>query len=250
MRETTSIGETMAQTSYSSVPKEAVVAFAKELEQGRWAEIEVSKHQSAADHLNIPILPLLKMRLLRKLQEFSQALGSTNTLLQTADERWDASQRKLEARITLAEQDDSEELAAAGERLRNSLLLGNGLGQTNLSYPEEVAFGYKQIGLLRAEKVENSSYASPKEDAALLGLGSLVSEIEARTLALEQALPKEGEDTTRFDQIKELYTECLNLLRSVHQELDLQKSSTANGETRHYLNELKAPFIQLLNQYQ
>ena len=240
----------MAQASYSSVPKEAVVAFAKELEQGRWAEISVDPYQGAADHLNVPVLPLLKMRMQRKLQEFTQALGSSNSILQAADERWDASQRKLEARITLAEQDDSEELAAAGDRLRNSLLLGNGLAQTNLSYPEEVAFGYKQIGLLRAEKAENSSFASPKEDAALLGLGGLVAEIEARTLALEQALPKEGEDTNRFDQIKELYTECLNLLRSVHQELDLQKSSTANGETRHHINELKAPFMNLLNQYQ
>ena len=240
----------MAQASYSSVPKEAVVAFAKELEQGPWAEINITKYQDATDHLNIPILPLLKMRVLQKIQEFSLALGSSNTILQTADERWDASQRKLEARITLAEQDDSEDLAAAGERLRNSLLLGNGLAQTNLSYPEEVAFGYKQIGLLRAEKAENSSFPSPKEDAALLGLGGLIGEIETRTLSLEQALPKGGEDTSRFDQIKALYTECLGLLRSVHQELDLQRSSTANGETRHLLSELKAPFVNLLNQYQ
>jgi hypothetical protein len=239
----------MAQASYSSVPKEAVIAFAKELEQGRWAEINISQYQSATDHLNIPVLPLLKIRLLRKINEFSQVVGSANSPLQAADERWDAAQRKLEARITLAEQDDNEAIAKAGARLRNALLLGSGLAQTKLSYPEEVAFGHKQINLLRADKATGSTYASPKEDAALLNLSGIINEIEQRTLSLEQILPKEGTELSQFDQLKEIYNDCISLLRSVHHELDLQKAATANGETRQRISELKAPFMNLLNQY-
>jgi hypothetical protein len=239
----------MAQASYSAVPKEAVIAFAKELEQGRWAEIDTAQYQSASDHLSIPVLPLLKIRLLRKINEFSQVVGSANSPLQAADDRWDAAQRKLEARITLAEQDDNETIAQAGVRLRNCLLLGSGLAQTKLSYPEEVAFGHKQIGLVRAEKVAGATYASPKEDAALLGLAGIIAEIEQRTLALEATLPKEGQELSQFDQLKEIYNDCTSLLRSVHHELDLQKSATANGETRQRISELKAPFMNLLNQY-
>lgn len=239
----------MAQASYSSVPKEAVVAFVRELERDRWAEIDTAPYQNASDHLSVPILPLLKIRMLQKIQELSQAMGSTKTLLQSADNRWDSSQRKLEARITIAEQDDDLKIAAAGDRLRNCLLLGNGLAQTRLAYQDEVTFGYKQVALVRAQKAPNSSIPSPGEDIALLGLGDLIQEIEQRTLELEQALPKEGEETSRYDQIKDLYTDCLALFRSTHHELDLQKASTANHETRHRINELKAPFINLLNQY-
>jgi hypothetical protein len=232
----------MANHGYYRVPQDELVALRKRLtEEAPWSEIDIAAFQDAADHLAISALPLLKLRLTRRVDGLVSALGTASNALTRLDASWDLSQRKLLRRIEEAEDEADAALKDAGARLRAALTSGEGLGQTKLSFKEEVAFGEKQVALARAPKTPGASVPSLAEDVALLGVGPVIDEIERRTRELSDALkqvPEEAQNTSRYARVRAATASLVDSLNAAHDELEEQIEAAKSPEIRDRLKKL------------
>jgi hypothetical protein len=56
----------MAQQGYHRISHDHLAAFSQKLQEEPWGKIDITPYTSAKDHLAVPILPLIKLRLLQK----------------------------------------------------------------------------------------------------------------------------------------------------------------------------------------
>jgi hypothetical protein len=114
------------------------------------------------------------VRLTEALGLLRQAVGAEDRAVEL-DQAWDRLQRRLDGMLTADTYHDDPDRQAAAQRLRKLLTLGNGTGQTGLSFQAEVDFGNRQALLVGHECAA---------DVALLGYGPLFAAIDAATRAL------------------------------------------------------------------
>lgn len=108
-----------------------------------------------------------------------QALRSVNRV--ALDSRWDQAQRRLTTATRLKQTDPDAAVVAAANVIAATLLWeGGGLGQTTLSYEDEVDFGLVQI-----KRSQEATVAQALEDTELR---PVMEEVREATLAFEQAL--------------------------------------------------------------
>ncbi len=174
----------MSEPSYAYVPEEGFEGFAQELSQGAWALIDTKDFegagQAAAKPLcDAPLQVTWKLRVAWVLVELGAARGGAD-LAKDVDNAWDGTQKRLAGLLAAGTHDKAHEKRAAAARLQKAFLLGAGSGQTKLRYQQEVDFGRTQ-----AQLAKEAQYAA---DIALLGLDSLVTEIEEATDALAEAI--------------------------------------------------------------
>lgn len=233
----------MAIFAYQRVSKDHLATFNNALQQGAWGEVETRPYEDLAEHLTVPIVALLKLRLSRVAVALVNALSGASDALTSQDVRWDAAQKRYLLKIAMAEADDDPKLQAAGARLRKATTLGNGLGQTQLGYEDEVAFGEKQVLLSRAASDPNPNTHSVGEDVALIGAEGNIKEIEERTAEFKKAIEQTsggGEVTGRSARIKIAAIDCISELNDAYHELEKQHSAAKRAETRANLKRLQA----------
>lgn len=231
----------MAQQPYHRASHDQLAAFLQKLSEAPWKEIDLTPYQDAKDHLSVPVLALLKMRLTKKLNALVSALNIDSSALIKLDFFWDTTQRRLKRRIDDGADDPDPNRKEAARRLTNALLLGDGLAQTKLSLREEVNHGRKQLAQLRAPKEAGASTPSLSEDAELLELKRVIEEIEKSTSALEEELkriPDDANNTSRFARVRLAFAECTELLQHADAELEAQLEAASQPETRERLTTL------------
>ena len=238
----------MSNYGYYRASQDALAAFRQQLEEAPWKAIDVTPFLKVEDQLAISILPLIKLRLQKRVDAVISALRTDSGELGRLDAFWDITQRKLNRRIDEGAESPDEPTRAAAARLSAALLLGNGLAQTLLPYEDEVNFGLKQLALLRAPK-EDKAQTSLGEDAALLDLEKVIQEVEQRTKDLAAGLervPAEATDTSRYNRIKLAVSDCIETLNHAHTALVEQIEGTSNAQTKATLQVLLDSLLSLI----
>ena len=157
---------------------EALAALKSRLEEGRWATIpiaDLTKLDAKSDFLVV-----LKAQLLARIEALIEALAPDMQTLQDADGAWDRAQRRYALELLKHQQSEDAAERGAADQLIAETLIGNGFGQTALSYAEQARFGSVQI-----EKL-----ASPalKPLVTQLKLGVFVRDIVAANATLEEVV--------------------------------------------------------------
>jgi hypothetical protein len=232
---------------YGNVTDRGFVAFGEELEQGAWGEVAIGKlldkaRGNAAALLDAPQPVVWKVRLRIAIDGVVAALGAAS--LVDLDGAWDACQRRLFHRIGAGVDDKDKAIRAASDRLRAGLLLGNGTGQTQLDYDQEVDFGLQQLALTKA----GGPLAA---DAKKLGIGDVLGDIDAATAALAKGIGRSGGAKRKAPSraLREAMTACVAAFNGVHDALVWLVEGTAPGEGRDRLSALLAPLDALLERH-
>jgi hypothetical protein len=231
----------MPNHGYYRVSQEGFSTLPQQLKEDLWGALDISSYEKAPEQIDIPVLPLLKMRLLQKSNALLQAISTSSDALTKLDIRWDFPQRKLASRIKEAEDEEDPHLQEAGARLRKALLKGNGTAQTQLSFDEEVKFGKMQVALSRAPKKEGQTTPTIAEDLKTISVEALIEDIERRTQELEAGLaqvPEEARSTSRFARIKLAMSEMIDELNHSHDELIRQIEAATTPDTKDRLSKL------------
>jgi hypothetical protein len=227
---------------FNRVSKDKLVTLSKSLGEGLWAEIDIKPYEDLSDHLEVPLLALLKLRLLHRATALTYIVSGTSDALQKQDERWDAAQKRYVLKIMTAEADDDPSLQAAATRLRRATTLGDGLGQTKLDYEAEIAFGKKQLTLTSNKERTMDSIPSLAEDLALINAESNMKEIKERTADFDKAIKQtigDGEVTSRAVRIRLSVAEFVAELNDAHRELEKQISTSKKAEVKARLKALQ-----------
>jgi hypothetical protein len=230
----------MPNNGYLRASQDQLITLPKHLEEEPWKQIDTTPYQDAKDQLNTPLLPLLKLRILRAAEALVKVVLTPSDALTLLDARWDSSQRRLVRRIEDAEESDDPKAREAGTRLRALFLLGNGLAQTQLSLEGEYGHGGKQVALARAKKLPGQ-VVSAAEDVATLGLEANIREIEQRTFELGEGLRQvspESPKTSRYAQLRHATSAMVNTLNAAHDELVTQREEANSDETKSELTKL------------
>jgi hypothetical protein len=239
----------MPNHGYYRASQETLSTISQTLEGKPWGEIDIAAFLKANDELEIPVLSLLKRRMVQKGTALLQAISVSSEELSTLDSRWDSPQRKLSSRIREAESDEDQALNDAAARLRTALLKGQGTAQTQLPYEEEIKFGKMQVGLARAPKKEGQTTPTIAEDLETIGATPLIADIEKRTQEFEAALaqvPPEARNASRSARIKLATTDLVDELSHSHDELQRQIEAANAPETKDRLTKLLAVLQNLI----
>jgi hypothetical protein len=239
----------MASHGYHRASLDTLLGLAKRLsEEEPWKAIETAPYEAAADQLSTPVLSLLKMRLAKKHAALVAAVGTASNALTLLDVRWDSAQRKLKRAIEGGEEDADANIKAAAGRLRAVMLLGQGSGQTQLSFREEVTFGERQVALARAPKAPGATTPTISEDLTLLGVLALIDDIELRTRELAEELKRVPEEqaTSRHARIRVATAGVVDALNAAHDELEEQIAAARSPETQDRLRKHLAVLVALL----
>lgn len=241
----------MARYGYGYVPEKGFIAFGRELSEGTWKDVSLKKfdpsHERWSGHalLEAPKPVVWKLRCSTVIEFLREAVGGgTTEALEALDETWDRLQRKLYHSIGQAAEDDATAHRQAAGRLRGSLLLGNGTGQTILGYDEEVDFGWQQVEL--------STKGAAADDVKLLGLGGLIGEIGKATEALAKGLgrgPGQKRTAARSVRIRNALTACAAAFNGVHDDIAWMVDHSEAGPAHDQLRAMLAPFEGLLDRY-
>lgn len=182
----------MTSLSFAHVPEEGFQAFLHELSQGEWALIDTTSyeganHTAAKSLVDAPLQIGWKLQIAWALGQLAHARSGADSAAE-ADLNWDGTQKRFAALVTAATHDLQPEKRAAGARLQKALLLGSGTAQTKLKYQQEVDFARTQLQM--AKEPQHAA------DIAMLGLGTLITDIAQTTDALALAIGH-GEGTSR-----------------------------------------------------
>lgn len=171
----------MSQLSFTHVPSTGFSSFYAKFTSGVWALIDISAYEGAGaiPLWNAPTLVVVKVRLKKAVVELLHSIEGAGGA-KGCDRIWDGCQKQLNGLICVAAASNDPAKRDAAGRLQKMLLLGAGEGQTRLRYQEEVDFGRKQVALV--------SQGQGAADVALLGLGSVITEIDSATNALAAAI--------------------------------------------------------------
>ncbi len=235
----------MAEQSFSFVPAEGFTAFGAELRTGAWGELDTSKYLGDDGRLikavtNAPATIVLKVQMLLPIQQLVMALKSTGNA-KSCDDVWDTAEKRLGVMISAAQISKDAMKRAAAERLHNWLLLGEGAGQTQLSYHQEVDFARKQLQL--------ASEGQCSADIALLELGELMQDISTATDALANAIGHglTGEPPARRKNAST--TLCRIEFGRVKAQLDWMVEFGLAGADKARALALRAPLLELAARY-
>jgi len=220
----------MADVSFYHVPAEGFTAFATQLDQGEWRNIDVSAYIGADGRLlksigDAPGFVMLKAQLVLVVKEVSAIVDSTGGA-KGFDDSWDNTQKRFSGLIALARLSAKAQERDAAERLHAKLLLGrSGEGQTRLSYQQEVDFGRNQIRL--ADETQTAA------DIALLGLGSVMAQIATATEDLAGAINVGRQGQAPAKQRKAAVADCVHAFGTVYRSLDwLERSGDPADQTK------------------
>lgn len=171
----------MSQLSFTHVPSTGFSAFHAKFTTGVWALIDISAYEGtgAMPLWNAPTPVVVKVRMKKVVTELLHSIEGAGGA-KACDRIWDSCQKQLKGLIGVAAVSNDPAKRDAAGRLQKMLLLGAGEGQTRLRYQEEVDFGRKQAALV--------SQGQGAADMALLGLGSVMTEIASATDALAAAI--------------------------------------------------------------
>jgi hypothetical protein len=244
----------MSGYGYSNVEDAGFVSFGLELEKGAWKEVSVTGFHPAQSRsmTEAPLLVACKARLMTEIEHLEAILAGDSDPVRPFDIAWDNAQRRLYHSLALAQTSDDKELAAAAARLQGRLTSGEGLAQTQLSYRLEVDYGHKQVALSRQ--------APLLRDVKRVKLGPVLDEIEARTAALQKALPPGTSESAgagaagapsrqRAVALRQALVQCRIAFNSVHESLEwLLEHATAEADRRR-LTALLSPLQDLLARY-
>lgn len=239
----------MANHGYSYVPEKGFIGFQRELSSGEWAEVSSKKYDTTdqtagAGLVNAPQPVVWKLRATWAITALREALGRSAVSIEALDARWDSSQRKLHFALGSALEDDDTEKREAAGRLRGALLVGNGTGQTKLSYDEEVDFGRQQVAITARGQLA--------ADVAAVGLGALLKQIDDATESLARGIgrgPGNKRVGARSLRIREALMECAVAFNGIHDDIAWFLERTEPGEARRRLERMNAPFEALLERY-
>ncbi len=234
----------MGGHGFGNVADRAFVAFNHELEEGAWNEVVTKDHEDPAKQnatllLMAPRPVVWKIRLRWGIAGVLAALGAPS--LVKLDDAWDASQRRLFHHTAIGVDSDNAGVRSAADRLRNKLLDGTGIGQTQLSYDSEVDFGRNQIALTQ----EGAPYAA---DAKKAKLTDALADVHKTTEALAQALGRSTGEKRKAPsrQLREALGECAAAFNVVYDEIAWFVSKASPGAERDRLVTLLAPLDALL----
>jgi hypothetical protein len=205
----------MASLSFTNVSTEGFVAFTKELTEGEWGAIDITSYEgpgrTAIKSLcDTPTVVLCKLRLRWSIGELEDARAGARNAKQL-DREWDSAQKRLRGLLDVMAADRDEQTREAAARLQNSLLLGAGVGQTQLKYQQEVDFGHQQVKLV--------SSGQAAADLALLGLQAAIAGIQQTTEALALGIGH-GETSDRPSQrLRAAVTACSSMFKAVAEQL-------------------------------
>lgn len=242
----------MARYGYSYLSDKQLLSFLQsEMERGEWGKIDTSKYQDTAQLppeglLDLPVLLVFKLWLFWALSGLARTLGILDTtVLLKLDEAWDSFQRQLHFQLAFFAAGLDQAKKEAALRLREVMLLGDGLAQTRLSYDDEADFGYRQIALSKEE--------GHAKDIALLGIEPLFESILASTSALEKGLGRTPGDTRRGPRSKRVeaaLNDCRATCLLVHKGLERLSKTTPAGPQKEMLEKLLAPLVDMLGRGQ
>lgn len=242
----------MAQFGYGYVPEKGFIAFTRDLSSGAWHAVVIPKKLDPAAErwhatalMDLPRVVYWKLRASSAIEWLRAALGvGTAEVLEALDGNWDRLQRRLNHRIGDAEEDSKATHREAAKRLRGQLLSGNGTAQTNISYDEEIDFGWNQVEL--------ASKGATAEYVKLLGLGDLLHEINAATNDLAKGLgrtPGQKRTAPRFARVRAALAECAGVFNGVHDDIAWAVAHSEPGPEQDQLKALLQPFEGLLERY-
>jgi hypothetical protein len=239
----------MPNNGYLRVSQDQLISLPKRLTEDPWKQVDTTPYEQSQDQLKTPIIPLLKLRILRAVTGLIRVVSTPSDTLSILDDRWDGGQRRLVRRIEDAEDSDEQKLREAATRIRALFLLGDGLGQTKLTYQEEVLHGQKQVALTVAEKPPQQTTPSVAEDVVTLGIEKNIAEIEKQTsefnAGLKQVSP-ESTKTSRYAQVRLATSALVNTLNAAHDELATQIEEANSAETKSELAKLLGVLQALL----
>lgn len=242
----------MRAYGFSRVPDKGFFSHAEALEQGAWAHITLpvpsSTPAAAAPLLDMSGPQLWKWMQLHAIHCLLVACGFGPDRA-AADHAWDSAQHKLHLTTALALLNADKTLSAAAQRVRDHLLLGDGLAQTKLAYHAEVDFGFKQLGLARSDALQ--------PDIQRLGLTDLIAEVESTTRALAAAvghttanLPATANATaTQRVRERQALHACQSACNAVLGDIDHLLAQSPNPTDQARLHDLRLPLATLLDRY-
>lgn len=235
----------MADGSFAYVPAEGFTAFGAELRTGAWGDIDTTNYLGADGRLikaisSAPVKVVLKVQLQGAIATMVDVLKSAGSA-KACDDVWDTAEKRLGVMISAALVSKNAAKRAAGERLHQWLLLGEGAGQTKLKYHQEVDFARKQL-----ELGTNGQCAA---DIALLELGDLMQDIAIATEALAGAI---GHGNTGFTPSRRkgaTLSSCRIAFGAVHGQLEWIASSGSSGIDKDVASALLVPLRELAKRY-
>lgn len=232
---------------FSTLAQHVIAGLRDSLDQGPWATIKTARFEhddeQPAHLLDAPRLVAWKLHLQWPLARLISAIAP-GISSDPQDHAWDRVQRRFEATVTTAENDDDPAVVAAAQRVRRSAMLkGAGTGQTQLSHPEEVLFGRTQLRLAKEPGLV--------ADLALTRTAPLLADIKRTTDELAKALGmNDGEKRplAPSDRVRLAMSECVQALNDVTRSMDWHLDHLPEGDARAQVAALRATLTLLLDQ--
>jgi hypothetical protein len=229
----------MSTYGFGRVETDGFLGMIAVLREGAWGNIALPSATAPRPVWNLLSQEVrAKVRLSEALDVLRQAVASEDQTVEL-DQTWDRLQRRLDGLLTADTYHDDAERRAAALRLRKLLTLGNGTGQTGLSFEAEVDFGLRQTTLAAHECAA---------DVALLGYGSVLAAIAGATQALREALGRAGGvgRTVRSQRVRDALAQCGAAFNLTLAELEEGLSRLPEGDDRSRYEALRAPLRALL----
>ncbi len=165
----------MPNHGFAAASDEGLIALDGHLDQGAWQEVpDLTPDQPAHTQ---PVLAVHKARIRYTIRAF---VASRVTDLAAFDDDWDRTQRRLSLTLSLNEESADPNVRDAARRVRDKLLQGGRIQQTQLSYGDEVEFGEAQVLLAQDPAIQ--------ADLERLGLLDILAEVKRTTQQLREAL--------------------------------------------------------------
>jgi hypothetical protein len=239
----------MRAYGFGRVPDKGFFSHGESLEKGEWGEVALPL-PAESPAASLPLLEMNGPQLWKWMQ-----LYAIHSLLMAfgfgpdraaADSAWDDTQRKLHLTTALALLSADIDLRAAAQRVRDHLLLGDGLGQTQLAYQAEVDFGFRQLKLARSDAFS--------ADIQRLGLTDVIAEVEATTRTLASAIGHAGGDqssgtTTQRERERHALHACQSACNTVLGDIDHLLAQSPSPTDQQRLLALRLPLATLLDRY-
>ena len=205
----------MAQLSFTNVNEEGFIAFSQSLTADDWGAIDITSYEGPNRTALVPLcdaptVVLYKLKLRWAIGEFLDARAGADSA-KDLDRNWDDAQKRLRRLLDAAATDRDGAKREAAARLKNSLLMGAGEGQTKLKYQQEVDFGRQQLQL--------TSSGQNAADIALLGLATTMSDIEDATDALAAGIGHGQTNRRPSKRRREAMAACASVFLTVAKDL-------------------------------
>ena len=157
------------------------------------------------------------------------------------DKSWDRGQQRLTAATLLKQTDPDQAVVKAADLIAATLLWeGGALGQTKLSYEDEVDFGLRQIELSKRADIAAALQAA--------GLETIFGEASAATKELEAGLnraPDQRKALAPAAALRAATRECARRFTLAYSMIEELAAITDSGPDADHLRALLTPLDQL-----